>query len=154
MQRNVQSPFSPITSLFPPSPHTLTTYIQVMIMKDHRHDNIVEFYDSYLVEDELWVVMEYLDGGALTSVVQHTRCVWVGRYNSGRGDWRRKRGARVCTHNLCACVRKVRGCDQVFGEDVYCKDEKGVLIVTVSLSSRVTHTVSQKSRLQPCVRAA
>jgi len=43
-----------------------------MIMKDHRHDNIVEFYDSYLVEDELWVIMEYLDGGALTSVVQHT----------------------------------------------------------------------------------
>ena len=51
--------------------------MQVMIMKDHRHDNIVEFYDSNLAEDELWVVMEYLDGGALTSVVQHTRCVCV-----------------------------------------------------------------------------
>jgi len=52
------------------------THTQVMIMKDHRHDNIVEFYDSYLVEDELWVIMEYLDGGALTSVVQHTRLVY------------------------------------------------------------------------------
>ena len=46
-------------------------------MKDHCHDNIVEFYDYYFVEDELWVVMEYLDGGALTSIVQHTRCVCV-----------------------------------------------------------------------------
>ena len=80
-------------------------------------------------------------------------CGWE-VYNSGRGDWRRERGARVCTHNLCACVRKVRGCDQVFGEDVYCKDEKGVLIIAVPLSSRVTHTVSQKSRWQLCVRAA
>ena len=56
-------------------------------------------------------------------------CVWVcvcvcgegwgvGMYKSEKGDWRRERGARSCTHNLCvcACVRKVRGCDQVFGE--------------------------------------
>ena len=61
----------------PPSTHTHThthshTH-QVMLMKDHPHENIVQFYNSYLVEDELWVVMEYLDGGALTSIVQQTR---------------------------------------------------------------------------------
>ena len=42
-------------------------------MRDHPHENIVEFHDSYLVQDELWVVMEYMDGGALTSIVQRTR---------------------------------------------------------------------------------
>ncbi len=42
-------------------------------MKDHPHDNIVKYYDSYLVEDELWVVMEYISAGALTSIVQKTR---------------------------------------------------------------------------------
>lgn len=35
---------------------------EVMIMRDYRHDNIVEMYSSWLVKDELWVVMEYLEG--------------------------------------------------------------------------------------------
>jgi p21-activated kinase 7 len=46
---------------------------QVVIMRDYHHPNIVEMYDSYLVEDELWVVMEYLEGGALTDIVTNVR---------------------------------------------------------------------------------
>jgi p21-activated kinase 7 len=42
-------------------------------MRDYHHPNIVEMYDSYLVEDELWVVMEYLEGGALTDIVTNVR---------------------------------------------------------------------------------
>jgi serine/threonine protein kinase len=42
---------------------------QVMIMRDYKHPNIVEMYGSYLVDNELWVVMEYLDGGALTDLL-------------------------------------------------------------------------------------
>lgn len=42
-------------------------------MRDCRHANIVEMYDSYLVGEELWVVMEYLEGGALTDIVTHSR---------------------------------------------------------------------------------
>lgn len=46
---------------------------EVVIMRDHKHKNIVEMYGSYLVEDELWVVMEYLAGGALTDIVTKSR---------------------------------------------------------------------------------
>lgn len=46
---------------------------EVVIMRDYHHPNIVETYNSYLVEDELWVVMEYLEGGALTDIVTHSR---------------------------------------------------------------------------------
>ena len=42
-------------------------------MRDYHHQNIVEMYDSFLVDDELWVVMEYLQGGALTDIVTHSR---------------------------------------------------------------------------------
>ena len=44
-------------------------------MRDYHHANIVEMHDSYLVEDELWVVMEFLEGGALTDIVTHARYV-------------------------------------------------------------------------------
>ncbi|EHH30021.1 hypothetical protein EGK_10588 [Macaca mulatta] len=46
---------------------------EVVIMRDYQHENVVEMYNSYLVGDELWVVMEFLEGGALTDIVTHTR---------------------------------------------------------------------------------
>lgn len=42
-------------------------------MRDYHHPNIVEMYDSYLVADELWVVMEFMEGGALTDIVTNSR---------------------------------------------------------------------------------
>lgn len=45
---------------------------EVVIMRDYPHPNIVEMYGSYLVEDELWVVMEFLEGGSLTDIITHT----------------------------------------------------------------------------------
>jgi len=41
-------------------------------MKDYNHENIVEMYSSFIVADELWVVMEYLVGGSLTDIVTRT----------------------------------------------------------------------------------
>ena len=46
---------------------------EVVIMRDYKHKNIVEMFESYLVDDELWVVMEYLAGGALTDIVTKAR---------------------------------------------------------------------------------
>uniref|UniRef100_A0A915K327 non-specific serine/threonine protein kinase n=1 Tax=Romanomermis culicivorax TaxID=13658 RepID=A0A915K327_ROMCU len=42
---------------------------EVVIMRDYHHPNVVEMYSSHLVGDELWVLMEYLEGGALTDIV-------------------------------------------------------------------------------------
>lgn len=46
---------------------------EVVIMRDYHHPNIVEMYSSHLVDDELWVIMEYLEGGALTDIVTSAR---------------------------------------------------------------------------------
>ncbi|KAM7008212.1 serine/threonine-protein kinase PAK 3-like [Passerculus sandwichensis] len=42
---------------------------EIQIMKENRHPNIVNYIDSYLVNEDLWLVMEYVDGGTLTSVL-------------------------------------------------------------------------------------
>lgn len=45
---------------------------EILVMKDSRHKNIVNYIDSYLWRGDLWVVMEYMEGGSLTDVVTNS----------------------------------------------------------------------------------
>ncbi|KKY14199.1 putative serine threonine-protein kinase ste20 [Diplodia seriata] len=42
---------------------------EILVMRESKHRNIVNFMDSFLVKGDLWVVMEYMEGGSLTDVV-------------------------------------------------------------------------------------
>ncbi|KAL2359491.1 signal transducing kinase of the PAK [Blastomyces dermatitidis] len=42
---------------------------EILVMKDSKHKNIVNFMDSFLHGGDLWVIMEYMEGGSLTDVV-------------------------------------------------------------------------------------
>ncbi|CAO3668508.1 unnamed protein product [Rhizopus stolonifer] len=42
---------------------------EILVMREAQHKNIVNYIDSFLVTEELWVVMEFMEGGSLTDVV-------------------------------------------------------------------------------------
>jgi protein-serine/threonine kinase len=54
---------------------------EIIVMKDSQHANIVNFLDSFLQEssNELWVVMEFMEGGALTDVIDNNQVITEGQ---------------------------------------------------------------------------
>ncbi|RKF79692.1 Serine/threonine-protein kinase ste20 [Golovinomyces cichoracearum] len=42
---------------------------EIIVMRESSHPNIVNFIDSFLLSGELWVIMEFMEGGSLTDVV-------------------------------------------------------------------------------------
>jgi len=45
---------------------------EIIVMRENKHNNIVNYIDAYLKGEELWVVMDFLAGGSLTDVVTET----------------------------------------------------------------------------------
>uniref|UniRef100_A0A5F9DDJ6 non-specific serine/threonine protein kinase n=1 Tax=Oryctolagus cuniculus TaxID=9986 RepID=A0A5F9DDJ6_RABIT len=81
---------------------------EVVIMRDYQHENVVEMYNSYLVGDELWVVMEFLEGGALTDIVTHTRYCPAAAGGWGAGPFQTTGRGRV-SEPRSGCVFRVAG---------------------------------------------
>lgn len=45
---------------------------EILVMKESQHTNVVNFRDSFLIKtSELWVVMDFMEGGALTDIIDN-----------------------------------------------------------------------------------
>jgi len=50
---------------------------EIIVMRESVHPNIVNYLDSFLIEadNELWVIMEYMNGGPLTDVIDNNTVI-------------------------------------------------------------------------------
>lgn len=46
---------------------------EITIMKSMDHKNIVQLYEVYMFKGRIFMIMEYLDGGCLTPLVEHLK---------------------------------------------------------------------------------
>ncbi|KAI8901587.1 kinase-like domain-containing protein [Globomyces pollinis-pini] len=44
---------------------------EIAIMRDCVHFNLVSYIDSYLVKNDLWIIMELMEGGTLTQIIDN-----------------------------------------------------------------------------------
>ncbi|KAM0682854.1 Protein kinase [Mitosporidium daphniae] len=44
---------------------------EISILKASHHPNIVNYLDSYLMGSQLWLIIEYMEGGALTELLEY-----------------------------------------------------------------------------------
>ncbi|KAF4792638.1 hypothetical protein TURU_119567 [Turdus rufiventris] len=77
---------------------------EILAMRDNRNANIVTYLDSYLVDGEVWLAMEFMDGGALSDVL---RAVYLeegqmGAISRELSPERSKRSSRVGTPSWMA----------------------------------------------------
>ncbi|KAI8621089.1 kinase-like domain-containing protein [Chytriomyces sp. MP71] len=44
---------------------------EILIMRDSSHPNIVNYLDSFLIKEDLWLVLEFMEGGTLTNIIDN-----------------------------------------------------------------------------------
>ncbi|XP_054253629.1 serine/threonine-protein kinase PAK 3-like [Indicator indicator] len=86
---------------------------EILVLRDHKNPNIVSYLDSYLVGAELWLVLEYLDGGSLSDVVKATRM----DEGQAAAVCRECLQGLDCLHSNGIIHRDIKGCNILLGMD-------------------------------------
>ncbi len=123
---------------------------EIMVMKDSKHRNIVNFLDAFLRNNysELWVVMEYMEGGALTDVIDNNPVITEDQISTICLE--------VCTsflpyfsHLFSNNPQTCRGLQHLHSQDIIHRDIKSD---NVLLDARGNVKISESPYLLPCLQ--
>ncbi|XP_027580901.2 serine/threonine-protein kinase PAK 3-like [Pipra filicauda] len=108
---------------------------ELIVMRDNKHPNIVNYLDSYLVRDKLWIVMEYLDGGSLSAVVKEISM---------------SEGMMAAVSRECLQALAFLHCHQVIhrdlkGDNILLGMDGSVKLADFGLAARITPEQSKRS---------
>nr|XP_030114212.3 serine/threonine-protein kinase PAK 3-like isoform X1 [Taeniopygia guttata] len=86
---------------------------EILVMRDTRNPNIVSYLDSYLVDAELWLAMEFMDGGTLFDVL---RAVYLEEGEIGAVCRECLQGLHFL-HSRRVIHRDIKSCNVLLGMD-------------------------------------
>lgn len=89
---------------------------EISIMKTSSHPNIVDYISSYIVEDQLWVLMEYMGGGCLTEVLEQFDDVQMSEPQMAYVSYETIK-ALIYIHSLHRVHRDIKSDNILLGDD-------------------------------------
>ncbi|KAJ3072076.1 Protein kinase [Podochytrium sp. JEL0797] len=77
LSRNIKDPNAPVVAVkemaLSKQPRKDLLLNEILIMKESSHPNIVKYVDSYLMGENLWLILEYMEGGKLTDIIDNNK---------------------------------------------------------------------------------
>ncbi|SLM39518.1 ste ste20 paka protein kinase [Lasallia pustulata] len=113
---------------------------EIIVMKESHHPNIVNFLDSFLQEgnNELWVVMEFMEGGALTDVIDNNPVITEDQI------------ATIC-HETCKGLAHLHSQDiihrDIKSDNVLLDGRGNVKITDFGFCAKLTETKSKRATM-------
>jgi serine/threonine protein kinase len=113
---------------------------EIHMMKSSNHPNIVNYLDSYIVKNELWVVMEYMANGMLTE--------WLEQYGYGDCQMSETEIAFVCRETLKG-LKYIHGMHRVHrdikSDNILLGEDGGVKLADFGYAAQLTQQKAKRT---------